>query len=534
MKSVDFEEDYIERAAAVPGAAPARQRAAGAAAEAGDLPAGARWAPSIRAASASAAATRGANDDLDRIMASFREALELYAPEDLWERGGPELSDAERSLLTRTASWWPRCSPRAAPRSRWPPRCWCCRPWSPKNRGLVRPPGRAGPLAGDRRAAGADRGGAARRAHPDRRARESIASVWVAPNVVERLAEAYLRRQERLSTLLRRPLGAVPNRGAIGELLLEGDTVQGTAMNVAGAVSARGPARARQRRRWPAPRASRATIPSCASWWPTPASGKAGPRRVRWPWPAGSCRASKSLGGTSNDAVDLGASLEVLIDRRREVPPGRGDPGAGLAGGVPHPGRVPVAALPGRGAAAAGQGRAPPARSRPPLAAELLERSFLKLQQRIGDTERLGPATREAEALRQRLGENRRRFGDERLKNRNAEIDVELAKGLLNAGQVVEAEALLVRAVAVRGRRRRGGHRAGQAGHEAGRSPPGGRDLLERGAGASGRERTARRPSPRWRSSRSWPTPWATPTRWPGARTRPARPGGWRCAAGSG
>ncbi len=81
------------------------------------------------------------------------------------------------------------------------------------------------------------------------------------------------------------------------------------------------------------------------------------------------------------------------------------------------------------------------------LAAELLERSFLKLKQRIGDTERLGPATREADQLRQRLGENRRRFGDERLKNRNAEIDVELAKGLLNAGQVVEAEALLVRAV---------------------------------------------------------------------------------------
>jgi tetratricopeptide (TPR) repeat protein len=81
------------------------------------------------------------------------------------------------------------------------------------------------------------------------------------------------------------------------------------------------------------------------------------------------------------------------------------------------------------------------------LAAELLERSFLKLKQRIGDTERLGPATREADLLRQRLGENRRRFGDERLKNRNAEIDVELAKGLLNAGQVVEAEALLVRAV---------------------------------------------------------------------------------------
>jgi tetratricopeptide (TPR) repeat protein len=62
------------------------------------------------------------------------------------------------------------------------------------------------------------------------------------------------------------------------------------------------------------------------------------------------------------------------------------------------------------------------------------------------DVEHLEPATREAERLRQRLGESRRRFGEERLKNRDAEIDIELAKGLLNAGRVEQAEALLVRA----------------------------------------------------------------------------------------
>ena len=150
------------------------------------------------------------------------------------------------------------------------------------------------------------------------------------------------------------------------------------------------------------------------------------------------------------------------------------------------------------------------------LAAELLERSFLKLKQRIGDTERLGPATREAEALRQRLGENRRRFGDERLKNRNAEIDVELAKGLLNAGQVVEAEALLVRAVQSedagaeaaielaklamkRGDARRAGRAAGTGAGAPGRErrtgdhPPGG-DPVEAGLRPGQRPRGRRTP----------------------------------------
>ncbi len=112
----------------------------------------------------------GANDDLDRIMASFREALDLYAPEDLWERAGPSCPTPERSLLTRTANMVATVfAPRGAevevatallvlqtlePKNR---------VWSDRLAELV-------PWLETGAPAGADRGRAARGAHPDRRA----------------------------------------------------------------------------------------------------------------------------------------------------------------------------------------------------------------------------------------------------------------------------------------------------------------------------------------------------------------------------
>jgi tetratricopeptide (TPR) repeat protein len=385
----------------------------------------------------------GANDDLDRIMASFREALDLYAPEDLWVRGGPQLSDAERLLLTRTANMVATVfAPRGAevevatsllvlqtldPKNRvWSDRLAELVPWLETGAQL------------------ALTGAGPRGVPTPTDVLESIASVWVAPNVVERLSEAYLRRQERLSTLLRRPLGAVQNRGAIGELLLEGDTVQGTAMRVgglylrAGQVEKASQALARTAGK-PGDDPELRQLVSNAS------KGKAGPAQ----WLALARRflpRLEVLGGTSNDAVDLGASLEVLITAAEKFP--QDAEIRVLASRVSFLTQDVFLSLRFLEEAQPLLDKAGAAREeQAALAAELLERSFLKLKQRIGDTERLGPATREADQLRQRLGENRRRFGDERLKNRNAEIDVELAKGLLNAGQVVEAEALLVRAV---------------------------------------------------------------------------------------
>jgi tetratricopeptide (TPR) repeat protein len=385
----------------------------------------------------------GANDDLDRIMASFREALDLYTPEDLWAGGPPKLSDPERALLTRTASLVASVFATRGAEVEVATALLVMQTLEPKNR-----------VWSDRLAelfpwleTGAQLSltGAGPRGVPTPTdVLESIASVWVAPNVVDRLAEAYLRRQDRLSALLRRPLGAVQNRGAIGELLLEGDTVQGTAMKVAGLYLRAGqPDKASEALKRTAGKPG--DDPELRQLVNNAAKGKAG-RAEQLALARRFLPRIDVLGGTSNDAIDLGASLEVLIAAAEKFPQDAeirvlASRVAFLTQDVFLSLRFLEEAQPLLDKAGAAR------EEQAALAAELLERSFLKLKQRIGDTERLGPATREAEALRQRLGENRRRFGDERLKNRNAEIDVELAKGLLNAGQVVEAEALLVRAV---------------------------------------------------------------------------------------
>jgi tetratricopeptide (TPR) repeat protein len=79
------------------------------------------------------------------------------------------------------------------------------------------------------------------------------------------------------------------------------------------------------------------------------------------------------------------------------------------------------------------------------IAAEQLELSFSRLRVHI-DPDRIEPAAREAEVLRQRFAENRRRFGDSHFKLRDADIDVELARGFVDAGLIERAEPLLQRA----------------------------------------------------------------------------------------
>jgi tetratricopeptide (TPR) repeat protein len=385
----------------------------------------------------------GANDDLDRIMASFREALDLYTPEDLWARGGPRLPDAERALLIRTSNLVATVFATRGAEVEVATALLVLQTLEPKNRVWSARLAELFPWL--ETGAQLSLTGAGPRGVPTPTdALESIASVWVAPNVVEPLAEAHLRRQDRLSALLRRPLGTVQNRSAIGELLLEGDTVQGTAIKLAGLYLRAGQLeRANQVLARAAGKPG--DDPELRQLMTNAARSKAG-RNEALALARRFLPRIDVLGGTSNDAVDLGASLEVLIAAAEKFPQDAeirvlASRVAFLTQDVFLSLRFLEEAQPLLDKAGAAR------EEQAALAAELLERSFLKLKQRIGDTERLGPATREAELLRQRLGENRRRFGDDRLKNRNAEIDVELAKGLLNAGQVVEAEALLVRAV---------------------------------------------------------------------------------------
>jgi tetratricopeptide (TPR) repeat protein len=381
-------------------------------------------------------------DDLDRIVSSFRDALELYTPEELWNRGGLAASERERALLGRAAQivatlFAPRGSETEVATS-----LLVLTTLDPKNR-----------LWSDRLAelvpwleTGAQLSltGAGPRGIPTPvDVLESAVAVWPAPSVVQRLADGYLRRQDRLANLLRRPLGANPGRAAIGELLLEGDTVQATAMNVAGVYL-----RAGQMERASAALAKVAGKPGDDPELRQLVAKAARPRADRADYLALARRflpRIEALGGTSNDRVDLGASFEV-INRATALFPEDAEVRvlasrvALLNQDVYLSLRYLEEAQPLMEKSGAAQDE------RAALAGELVERSFLKLRQRMGDSEHIEPATREAELLRQRADESRRRFGADRLKNRNAEIDVELARGLLNAGLVDRAEALLMRA----------------------------------------------------------------------------------------
>src|SRR5687767_14083606 len=248
-------------------------------------------------------------DDLDRIVSSFREALELYTPDELWSRSGLSLSARERVLLTRAAHlvgtlFAPRGSEVEVatallvlntldPKNRlWADRLAELTPWleTGAQLSLTGAGPRGVPTPVD--------------------VLESAVAVWPAPAVVQRLADGYLRRQDRLTTLLRRPLGSTPWRAAIGELLLEGDTVLSTAMNVAGVYLRAGQME----------RASQALVKVAGKPGDDPelrqlVTKVARPRAVRGDYLALARRflpRIEALGGTSNDRVDLGASFEVL------------------------------------------------------------------------------------------------------------------------------------------------------------------------------------------------------------------------------
>ena len=79
------------------------------------------------------------------------------------------------------------------------------------------------------------------------------------------------------------------------------------------------------------------------------------------------------------------------------------------------------------------------------MSAELIELYFLRLRLRL-DPERDAPAYAEADALKQRFAETRRRFQSAEMKVKAADIDFELARSYVNAGQIDRAEPLFLRA----------------------------------------------------------------------------------------
>jgi tetratricopeptide (TPR) repeat protein len=79
------------------------------------------------------------------------------------------------------------------------------------------------------------------------------------------------------------------------------------------------------------------------------------------------------------------------------------------------------------------------------LVAERMELALLRLKSRI-DPERMQPVLREAESLRSQLAQSQQRFADKHFKLGQADVDLAMARGLVDAGRLDEAEPLLLRA----------------------------------------------------------------------------------------
>jgi tetratricopeptide (TPR) repeat protein len=79
------------------------------------------------------------------------------------------------------------------------------------------------------------------------------------------------------------------------------------------------------------------------------------------------------------------------------------------------------------------------------LVAERMELALLHLKSRI-DPERMQPVLREAESLRSQLAQSQQRFANKHFKLGEADVDLAMARGLVDAGRLDEAEPLLLRA----------------------------------------------------------------------------------------
>jgi tetratricopeptide (TPR) repeat protein len=384
----------------------------------------------------------GVSDDIDRVLASFRDALELYVPEELWGGDGPQVPAEEKALLVHAARLVVSLFAARGAENEVATGLLVLASLDPKNR-----------TWGDRLAelfpwieTGAQlslTGAGPRSAPTTTDVLETAVSAWPAPNVTERLAANYIERQDRLTSLLRRPLGSTPPRAPIGDLLLEGETVQSTAFSVASLYLRCGQVE----------RAAQALKRIAGKPGDDPelrqlVSKAAASRAGRAEYLALSRRflpRSDLLGGTSSDRIDVPAALQVLILALGRWPQ---DPEIlVLAARLAHVMEQPYLSLRYLEEAQPLLERAGASRDdQAELAAEILDRSFRKLRVRMVDTEHLEPATREAETLRRRFAESRKRFGDDRLKALDADIDLELGRGLLNAGLIDRAEALFQRA----------------------------------------------------------------------------------------
>jgi tetratricopeptide (TPR) repeat protein len=379
------------------------------------------------------------DDVYDVVYESFRDALSLYDPVEIWAQP-PRVPADEKALLIPAAKlvvsvFSPRGSDQqvtlalAALATLEPE----SREWVDRLDQVVRWTDEASNYS--------ERG--IRRNTSALDMLEGVLADWPAPAVVARLDALHVDRQKRIASGQRRPGGNESARRALGELLLaHGDEVQRTVPSVA-AIYLRAGLIAEAARRTAALAGQTGDDPDLRAL----LAAAAKPDAAAADYLALARRflpRVELLGGTSSETPDPIAAVRVLE--------------AGLAR---RPGDVELLILsshvsrllssyflairrleeaelvlektPGSGDLLA------------KVSSELIELYFLRLRLRL-DPERDAPAYAEADELKRRSAATRQKFQGADMKIRDADIDFELARSYVNLGQIDRAEPLFQRA----------------------------------------------------------------------------------------
>jgi len=381
------------------------------------------------------------DDVYDLIFDSFREALGLFDPAELWANP-PRLTPTERGLLAPTAQLVVAIfSPRGADQqvalasavlatlepgaAEWPARLDQVVSWTEE-------------------ASSVSDGGAFRRATSAVDVLEAALADWPAPVVATRLDALYADRQKKFASVLRHPVGGgEAARRALGELLLaHGDEMQRAVVNVAtvylrAGLIDRASQRAASLTGEPGDDPElRGLLAAAAKPDPGAAAYLALARRF--------LPRLEILGGTASDAPDPVVATRVLEAGLARYP---SDPDLLILSA--HVARILSSyflAIRRLEEAGAVLERNPASRElEGRVSSELLELYFLRLRLRL-DPERDAPAFEEADALRRRFAETRQRFAGTDMKVRDADIDFEVARTYVNVGQIDRAEPLFLRA----------------------------------------------------------------------------------------
>lgn len=387
------------------------------------------------------------DDVYDRVFDSFRDALALYDPSELWASPAA-VTPAEAALIRPVAELVAALfSPRGADQQ-----------VALSSAVMVTLVPESDPAAADWKnrldqvirwteeaSSAAEGGGSFRRATSAVDVLEGTLNDWPAPPVVSRLDALYADRQKKFATVLRNPVGGNEStRRALGELLLaHGDELQRAVVNVtalylrAGLID-RASKRANDMGGEAGDDPELRGLLSTAAAPDAPAAAYMALARRFLP-------RIDILGGTASDAPDPLVAARVLDAGLARYPSD-----SDMLVLSAHVARVlssffvairrleEASAVLDRNPAAAREAQAR-------ISAELLELYFLRLRLRL-DPERDAPAFEEADALRRRFAETRQRFQGTDIKVRDADIDFEVARTYVNVGQVERAEPLFLRA----------------------------------------------------------------------------------------